>query len=55
MSKASASSRETDVAVVGYGGAGAVAAITAADLGAKVLIVEGLGKICPRPIRRSWR
>lgn len=34
------SSRETDVAVVGYGGAGATAAITAADLGAKVLIVE---------------
>ena len=40
MSKATVSSRETDVAVVGYGGAGAVAAITAADLGAKVLIVE---------------
>ena len=34
------SSRETDVAVVGYGGAGAAAAITAADHGAKVLIVE---------------
>ncbi len=34
------SSRETDVAVVGYGGAGAVAAITAVDLRAKVLIVE---------------
>ncbi len=34
------SSRETDVAVVGYGGAGAVAAITAVDLGAKVLILE---------------
>ncbi len=34
------SSRETDVAVVGYGGAGATAAITAADLGAKVLVVE---------------
>ena len=40
MSKAMVSSRETDVAVVGYGGAGAAAAITAADLGAKVLIVE---------------
>ncbi|MDE0030687.1 MAG: FAD-binding protein, partial [Deltaproteobacteria bacterium] len=40
MSKAIVSSRETDVAVVGYGGAGATAAITAADLGAKVLIVE---------------
>ncbi len=34
------SSRETDVAVVGYGGAGAVAAITAVDDGAKVLVVE---------------
>ena len=34
------SSRETDVAVVGYGGAGATAAITAVDRGAKVLIVE---------------
>ncbi len=43
MSKAFASSRETDVAVVGYGGAGATAAITAADLGAKVLIVEKAG------------
>ena len=40
MSKAMVSARETDVAVVGYGGAGATAAITAADLGAKVLIVE---------------
>lgn len=34
------SSRETDVAVVGYGGAGAAAAITAADRGARVLMVE---------------
>ena len=34
------SSRETDVAVVGYGGAGATAAITAVDRSAKVLIVE---------------
>ena len=40
MSKALESSRETDVAVVGYGGAGAAAAIAAADLGAKVVIVE---------------
>jgi len=31
---------ETDVAVVGYGGAGAVTAITAHDLGAKVIIIE---------------
>ena len=30
----------TDVAVVGYGGAGAVAAVTAHDKGAKVLILE---------------
>lgn len=34
------SSRETDVAVVGYGGAGATAAIAAVNHGAKVLIVE---------------
>ncbi len=40
MSRSAVSSRETDVAVVGYGGAGAAAAITAADHGAKVLIVE---------------
>jgi len=32
--------RETDVVVVGYGGAGAVAAITAHDAGAKVLVLE---------------
>jgi 3-oxosteroid 1-dehydrogenase len=32
--------KEADVVVLGYGGAGAVAAITAADKGAKVLIVE---------------
>ena len=32
--------KETDVLVVGYGGAGACAAITAHDAGAKVLIVE---------------
>jgi len=31
---------ETDVVVVGYGGAGSVAAITAHDAGAKVLILE---------------
>lgn len=31
---------ETDVIVVGYGGAGAVAAITAADAGAKVIMLE---------------
>ena len=33
-------SEEADVIVVGYGGAGAVTAIAAADAGAKVLIVE---------------
>ena len=32
--------READVVIVGYGGAGAAAAITAHDLGAKVLILE---------------
>jgi succinate dehydrogenase/fumarate reductase flavoprotein subunit len=32
--------READVIVVGYGGAGAVAAITAHDLGAQVVILE---------------
>jgi succinate dehydrogenase/fumarate reductase flavoprotein subunit len=31
---------EADVVVVGYGGAGAVAAITAHDAGAKILILE---------------
>ena len=31
---------ETDVAIVGYGGAGACAAIEAADLGAEVLLIE---------------
>ena len=35
---------EADVVVVGYGGAGAVAAITAFDAGAKVLIIEKLPK-----------
>lgn len=34
--------KEADVVVVGYGGAGAVAAITAHDAGAKVLILEKL-------------
>ena len=32
--------REVDVVVVGYGGAGATVGITAADAGAKVLIIE---------------
>ncbi|MFU0841066.1 MAG: Tat pathway signal sequence domain protein [Burkholderia sp.] len=36
--------RETDVLVVGFGGAGACAAITAHDSGAKVLIVEKMAE-----------
>ena len=32
--------KETDVIVIGYGGAGAVTAITAHDAGAEVLVVE---------------
>ena len=32
--------KEADVVIVGYGGAGAVAAITAADAGAQVLVLE---------------
>ncbi len=32
--------READVVIVGYGSAGAAAAITAHDAGAKVLILE---------------
>jgi succinate dehydrogenase/fumarate reductase flavoprotein subunit len=35
---------ETDIIVIGYGGAGAVAAITAHDAGARVLIVEKMEK-----------
>jgi succinate dehydrogenase/fumarate reductase flavoprotein subunit len=32
--------KEADVVIVGYGGAGAVAAITAHDLGAEVVVLE---------------
>jgi len=32
--------KEADLVVVGFGGAGAAAAITASDLGAKVLMLE---------------
>ena len=32
--------KEADIVVIGYGGAGAVTAITATDAGAKVLILE---------------
>jgi succinate dehydrogenase/fumarate reductase flavoprotein subunit len=35
---------ETDIAIVGYGGAGASAAITAHDIGAKVIILEKMPK-----------
>ncbi len=35
---------ETDVLVVGYGGAGAISAVTACDAGAKVTIIEKLDK-----------
>jgi succinate dehydrogenase/fumarate reductase flavoprotein subunit len=35
---------ETDVLIVGFGGAGAAAAVTAHDLGARVLIVEKMEK-----------
>jgi thioredoxin reductase len=34
---------ETDVVIVGCGGAGAVAAITASDAGAKVIVMFGPG------------
>ena len=58
---------EADVVVVGYGGAGAVAAITAHDAGAKILILEkaplgqeggntrvaGQGWLNPYPIEKS--
>jgi 3-oxosteroid 1-dehydrogenase len=40
MSPIPAWDHEADVVIVGYGGAGAVTAITAHDLGAKVLILE---------------
>ena len=33
-------SKEVDVIIVGYGGAGAVAAITAHDMGARVVVLE---------------
>lgn len=35
---------EADVVVVGYGGAGAVTAITAHDMGAEVLVLEKMGE-----------
>jgi len=41
---------EVDVVVVGYGGAGAAAAITAHDAGAKVLILERMSAVGARRI-----
>jgi succinate dehydrogenase/fumarate reductase flavoprotein subunit len=43
---------EVDVLVIGYGGAGAAAAITAADAGADVLIVEKLSQGAHTPSTR---
>ena len=40
---------ETDVPVIGYGGAGACAAIAAHDAGAKVLVLEKM----PQPSNRD--
>jgi 3-oxosteroid 1-dehydrogenase len=40
-------SEEADVVIVGYGGAGAVAAITAHDAGAKALILEKQSRDTP--------
>ncbi|MFZ3208751.1 MAG: FAD-binding protein [Geobacteraceae bacterium] len=57
---------ETDVLCVGYGGAGAVAAITAHDSGAKVLVIEkmsagggntrvsGGGFLCPTDVEEAF-
>ncbi|MDP2644799.1 MAG: FAD-binding protein [Dehalococcoidia bacterium] len=44
---------ETDVAVLGYGGAGAVTAITAHDLGARVLLIEKQAADTPEQIRHT--
>lgn len=45
--------KEADVVCVGYGGAGAVTAITAADAGAKVLIIEKQPADTPDKIRHT--
>jgi 3-oxosteroid 1-dehydrogenase len=45
--------READVVCVGYGGAGAVTAITAADLGASVIIIEKLPADLSNEIRHT--
>jgi 3-oxosteroid 1-dehydrogenase len=44
---------EVDVVCVGYGGAGAVTAITAADLGASVIILEKQPADLPNEIRHT--
>jgi len=44
---------EADVVVVGYGGAGAIAAITAHDAGAKVLVLEKQPRDTPRRTRHT--
>ncbi len=44
---------EAEVVIVGYGGAGAVAAITAHDAGAKVLILEKQGSDTPTQTRHT--
>jgi succinate dehydrogenase/fumarate reductase flavoprotein subunit len=45
---------EADVIVVGYGGAGAVAAITAHDAGAKVLVLEKSPSIASLKLKSDW-
>lgn len=45
--------KEADVVCVGYGGAGAVTAITAADLGAKTIILEKLPQDTDTEIRHT--
>ncbi|MFC1816877.1 FAD-binding protein, partial [Thermodesulfobacteriota bacterium] len=44
---------EVDIAVVGYGGAGAITAITAHDLGAKILILEKQKQDTPDTINHT--
>ena len=45
--------KSADVVIVGYGGAGAVAAITAHDYGARVLILEKQAADTPTEIRHT--
>lgn len=53
MYKVSRWDHEADVVVVGYGGAGGVTAVTAHDLGAKVLILEKLKADTPTMINHT--